>query len=466
MNAPDFSIIGCRVSIISKAKIRYEGNLHSIDFDTPNEPVITLSKVWSFGTEDRQCERPVAPRNEEYNQVVFRGRDLDDVRVVQSSVFLNEDSAIVSAAPGSALSHPPGMPPHEGRGRAVGETTNFSGEYDYERANAELAAELEKICISSKAGSSNASVDNTENDGSSATGDENACYDKSKSFFDTISSEMMDRANGVNPQGMNRRDERLLNSATFGAIPQQYPRRMSYNQRSFGYGQRRGSLKILSSVSAKGKEFPVSANATLQRCSFLHRAIWVGFISVSSRVLFALSEKAWKWYTRRVRILSSLQQSTATPSSSTADKSTGEKNEIEIVNKEVDKISDTEVIEIWKETTYTKLNESDCKETYEKMKVVINRKTMEETKANDDKSITDAFSKSWSERRQERRKRYKEKKSGHHLSDSSDNQPDYYILDTHNMCGQKNPIQVTNLDDIDDKEIAVSMDYSDSLDVA
>ncbi|CAH8616208.1 unnamed protein product [Heterobilharzia americana] len=226
--------------------------------------------------------------------------------------------------------------------------------------------------------------------------------------------------------------------------------------------------------------------------------------------LFALSEKAWKWYTRRVRILSSLQQSTATPSSSTADKSTGEKNEIEIVNKEVDKISDTEVIEIWKETTYTKLNESDCKETYEKMKVVINRKTMEETKANDDKSITDAFSKSWSERRQERRKRYKEKKvrtspslghfsvnssideyetltandtgtllddsdgtltnsynaNGSTVSDSSDNQPDYYILDTHNMCGQKNPIQVTNLDDIDDKEIAVSMDYSDSLDVA
>ncbi|VDP92808.1 unnamed protein product, partial [Echinostoma caproni] len=56
--------------------------------------------VWSFGTEDRPCERPVAPRNEEYNQVVFRGRDLEDVRLVQSSVFLNEDSAIVSAAPG------------------------------------------------------------------------------------------------------------------------------------------------------------------------------------------------------------------------------------------------------------------------------------------------------------------------------------------------------------------------------
>ncbi|KAH9577922.1 hypothetical protein MS3_00008219 [Schistosoma haematobium] len=435
MNASDLSIIGCRVIIISKAKIRYEGNLHSIDFDTPNEPVITLSKVWSFGTEDRPCERPVAPRNEEYNQVVFRGRDLDDVRVVQSSVFLNEDSAIVSAAPGSALSHPPGLPVNESRSRldlnpsrvstgcselslilasqsvsldslnqniypnnssyqvpavccrpapigtvhvdnhqisdtrgqrpfgnkrsdidpgifntsgregassrdvqesgigtsrhravlgsgvhndypqpwanrdqvgkkgdthkntpsyyqghdyprdrrggysqkwstnhrgskgsghthggwggwsadghdwpkfrsnvsTVNEHTNFSVEYDYERANAELAAELEKITISTRTGSSSTSFDNAENNRSSTTEDENTCYDKFKSFFDTISSEMMDRANGLNPQGMNRRYERLLNSATFGTVPQQYLRRTGYhNQRSFGYGQKRG----------------------------------------------------------------------------------------------------------------------------------------------------------------------------------------------------------------------------------
>ncbi|THD19259.1 hypothetical protein D915_010071 [Fasciola hepatica] len=106
MSLSEISLIGCRISIISKAQIRYEGFLHSVDCDTPNEPVITLSKVWSFGTEDRPCERPVAPRNEEYNQVVFRGRDLEDVRLVQSSVFLNEDSAIVSAAPGTTPVHP------------------------------------------------------------------------------------------------------------------------------------------------------------------------------------------------------------------------------------------------------------------------------------------------------------------------------------------------------------------------
>ncbi|VDQ00342.1 unnamed protein product [Trichobilharzia regenti] len=386
MNTSDLALIGCRVSIISKAKIRYEGNLHSIDFDTPNEPVITLSK------EDRPCERPVAPRNEEYNQVVFRGRDLDDVRVVHSSVFLNEDSAIVSAAPGVGVFYltsnrattgrpevPPATPPQSfsldslnqdnsprssnyhppvvgsrpgpvgtvhtekshsdnrgprpfGDGRSDIDPSMFgrtdttaknmsesgsssgrqrhvpgSGHHDYSHAwtgrdhavrkgdtyrnassynqghdysrdrrggfHQQYASnhrgsrgsghyggwsgrsggghEWTKYRTNSHAtsgeatnfsGSSNASADNTDNDGSSAAGDENTCYDKSKSFFDTISSEMMDRANGVNPQGMNRRDERLLNSTTFGTVPQMYVRRTGYNnQRSFGYGHRRGN---------------------------------------------------------------------------------------------------------------------------------------------------------------------------------------------------------------------------------
>ncbi|KAF7233572.1 hypothetical protein EG68_11999 [Paragonimus skrjabini miyazakii] len=439
MSLSEMPLIGCRISIISKAKIRYEGYLHSVNCDTPNEPEITLSKVWSFGTEDRPCERPVAARNEEYNQVVFRGRDLEDVRLVQSSVFLNEDSAIVSAAPASSISlpgvsgtdrnrnanttssgaegsvntslpsasfdaaklsgtrstpfsfHSPavgpvvdavqpdsshtstaGGPRPFGDGRSDGdsavnsikkwdilgrtgtniataddtsrqrtvlgssprldsaqswgnrenhtrgggavnmrhtnefptdnagfdhfqrrrvgyptqwsggqrgfrfsqggylrrggrmgsnqgwsrphagvpftssEPANFSLEYDYEKANAELAAELEKINISIPA---SASIDGETVKGSESTGSEAGedaiCYNQSKSFFDTLSSEMMDKANGVTSQGMNRRDERLLNSATFGTTGFQYPRRGGYHPRSggaygnFNYGQRR-----------------------------------------------------------------------------------------------------------------------------------------------------------------------------------------------------------------------------------
>ncbi|KER34081.1 hypothetical protein T265_00255 [Opisthorchis viverrini] len=407
--------------------------------------------VWSFGTEDRPCERPVAPRNEEYNQVVFRGRDLEDVRLVQSSVFLNEDSAIVSAAPGTSISNIPGSasadkrednrtldlgpnvnnegsttgssqhlslsglghssarpamsafqlpavgsrpgpigtqqadPPHHpdsrgprpfGDGRSEGDTgilatmkklessgrtftggsiddpgtertvlgssprtdssrgwsqrdphargapgfhrgalishpvggfspvsdnfqrkrggppnqwpnaqrglrfsqpgylrrgsraggtfgwsrphsgipptaaeqANFSGEYDYEKANAELAAELEKINISVPKSSSSVDGDASKSDevGGSVASEDGPCYDKTKSFFDTLSSEMMDKANGVNPQGLNRRDERLLNSATFGTVPPQFVRRGGYHAPratsgygGYSYGQRR-----------------------------------------------------------------------------------------------------------------------------------------------------------------------------------------------------------------------------------
>ncbi|CAL8085338.1 unnamed protein product [Calicophoron daubneyi] len=466
MSLTDLPLIGRRISIISKAKIRYEGYLHSVDSESPNEPVITLSKVWSFGTEDRPCERPVAPRNEEYNQVVFRGRDLEDIKFVDSSVFLNEDSAIVSAAPGTAISRPPGLQPPDasrggesaaasfirphhseaqsrdrlsgilsgtcesvstapppplvsgtvaqnasrptasafhmpvvasrpgpigtfqtdskisdprgprpfGDGRSEGdpgafnanktvdlsaaapppgivdedtsrrsvpgsssrfdgwdnrdyafrnpggnfsrgasakygsanapvnqeyfrgrrggfynqwsgqqrgdrylqgnycrrgarsggnygwsrmhtgvpaapsEPATFSGEYDYVKANAELAAELEKINISAKSGSSNdGDASKGDESGESAAGDDPVCYDQGKSFFDTLSSELMDKANGISSQNMNRRDQRVLNSATFGAAASHFPRRGGYGSSrsggsygNYGYGQRRG----------------------------------------------------------------------------------------------------------------------------------------------------------------------------------------------------------------------------------
>ncbi|VDN12068.1 unnamed protein product [Dibothriocephalus latus] len=253
MSSQESPFVGCRIRIISKAKIRYEGFLHSIDTDAPDDPVITLSKVWSFGTEDRPSERFVGPRNEVYEQIVFRGRDLEDVRVLQSSVFLNEDPSIVSAVPGSggfSATKPreendapdpwsvtpfgdvkkPEIPPdfarpqydgHEearrdnrfrrGGGRPAGQprgggrqrfrpwdegvreplSKEFEGEYDIEKANAELAEELEKIEISSgnANGSTSGPLEETETE-------EKVCYDSKKSFFDTLSSELMDRAQG------------------------------------------------------------------------------------------------------------------------------------------------------------------------------------------------------------------------------------------------------------------------------
>ena len=73
--------LGSKISLISKSEIRYEGILSTID--TKDSTDVALSKVRSFGTEDRPTDRPVAPRDEIYEYVIFRGTDIKDTRVCQ-----------------------------------------------------------------------------------------------------------------------------------------------------------------------------------------------------------------------------------------------------------------------------------------------------------------------------------------------------------------------------------------------
>ncbi|XP_075226116.1 LSM14 family protein trailer hitch [Lycorma delicatula] len=82
--------IGSKISLISKADIRYEGKLFTVD---PNECTIALASVRSYGTEDREVENPVPPQAQTYEFILFRGSDIKDIRVVTNQ--LPNDPAIV-----------------------------------------------------------------------------------------------------------------------------------------------------------------------------------------------------------------------------------------------------------------------------------------------------------------------------------------------------------------------------------
>lgn len=82
--------LGSKISLISKADIRYEGKLFTVD---PNECTIALASVRSYGTEDREVDNPVPPQPQTYDFILFRGSDIKDIRVVTNQ--LPNDPAIV-----------------------------------------------------------------------------------------------------------------------------------------------------------------------------------------------------------------------------------------------------------------------------------------------------------------------------------------------------------------------------------
>ncbi|KAK5934459.1 hypothetical protein CgunFtcFv8_014859 [Champsocephalus gunnari] len=100
--------IGSQISLISKAHIRYEGILSSVDID---RSTVALAKVRSYGTEDRRADRPVPPKDEMYEYIIFRGSDIKDITVSEPRKQhhgLPRDPAIVQSSMGSSLAvyHP------------------------------------------------------------------------------------------------------------------------------------------------------------------------------------------------------------------------------------------------------------------------------------------------------------------------------------------------------------------------
>merc|ERR1712004_4275 len=85
--------LGCTLSVISKAQIRYKGILTAINQEGCT---LTLTNVKSYGSEDRLKPQVIPETAGIYETIVFNGHDIHEVKVT-SSVDEVQDPAIIQA---------------------------------------------------------------------------------------------------------------------------------------------------------------------------------------------------------------------------------------------------------------------------------------------------------------------------------------------------------------------------------
>jgi len=275
--------------LISRLDIRYEGILYTVD---SNEATIALSKVKSFGTEDRPTKHPVKPRDEVFEYIIFKAADIKDLVVCDDHEKqedemdgLLSDPAIVSVSKPpckeeSVKSSSPTVsrqrvskqpepvqyqqpekdtarfqqqrprpqhqqqqaesnrqpqqqhnnrPQHQSgfarqsgnrsynRAVAPKEKLKFESDYDFVKANEQFKETLNVVAsdfaekVVFDADKEELSSDEEE----VKPVDVLACYDKESSFFDSISCEALEKAEGKNTRP-DWRKERQTNQQTFG----------------------------------------------------------------------------------------------------------------------------------------------------------------------------------------------------------------------------------------------------------
>ena len=92
---PSIPYIGALISLVSKALLRYEGTLYTID---PKASTVTLSHVRCFGSENRAAAAEFVPASSKvYEFIVFSGKDIHDLHVMQKQEAEQHDPAILSA---------------------------------------------------------------------------------------------------------------------------------------------------------------------------------------------------------------------------------------------------------------------------------------------------------------------------------------------------------------------------------
>ncbi|KAI5180535.1 hypothetical protein NEOKW01_0839 [Nematocida sp. AWRm80] len=77
-----FSKTGERIEVLSNTKVRYIGTLSS--YNESNQ-TITLTKVQSFGTEDRNAILSISSSTQVYEYIVFKIKNIERVRLLEET---------------------------------------------------------------------------------------------------------------------------------------------------------------------------------------------------------------------------------------------------------------------------------------------------------------------------------------------------------------------------------------------
>lgn len=284
------NLIGSRITLISQVDVRYDGVLFSIN---SKEASIVLREVKCHGTEDRVSDpaKKVAPSSVSMPFVSFPGQDIKDLYVhegdatsIPEAMPVPQPPVVVTAVATTPPAPPaapiertggpgrgPGRGSGRGRGGGGGGRGNTQGQGQVGPATAAGTGEhllrmWEKRGPAGAAGASQPGDNITKSsvqedfDISGALArfdkvailaevqDEKASLNKVEAvkyskdnFFDNLSCDLVDRAEGRHTR-MSNQTERHLNQDTFGAIALQSSNYRGYNggRGHRGYGRSSG----------------------------------------------------------------------------------------------------------------------------------------------------------------------------------------------------------------------------------
>uniref|UniRef100_A0A0M3I581 FFD domain-containing protein n=1 Tax=Ascaris lumbricoides TaxID=6252 RepID=A0A0M3I581_ASCLU len=262
------SYIGCKLSLLSNMDVRYEGILCAVNIE---ECSVALTKVRCFGTEDRPTTNRVAALDDIFEYIIFKSSDIKDLYVCEApkpmSQFndgLPNDPAILSASQQRTTDRPNtsssaaldfdtpkaaahGMMRGQGDGpirltykddgmkssansimkkmMSRKERSTFESDYDFVKANEQFEHALSHLSDdfhdmkfigeSSSTASTHSARKGDTNGDTQATKEEERYYDKSSSFFDSISCDSLQKQNGKQLR-TSWRKEFETNKETFG----------------------------------------------------------------------------------------------------------------------------------------------------------------------------------------------------------------------------------------------------------